>query len=129
MPTDDRIDVIFAPAAAAVVPDALLTDVPPPPGFAGAVARFAAGAGMAHSIGCGCCGGRAPAAVALAGLFTARARGDVAFFTRVIADVRDAALVQRALEDDIVVRARFKLVRARFKNGALCAEGGARTLR
>ena len=120
MTKDDRISVFFAPSATAVAADALLTDAAPPPGFVGGVARFAAGA--AHRIGCGCCGGRAPVAVALAGLFTARARGDVAFFTRVIADVRDPDLVQLALEDDIIVR-------ARFKKGALCAEGGAHTLR
>lgn len=108
MASDDRILVIFGSAALAQSGDVVLLDrvATIPAGIV--AARFSPqGSGALHAIGCICCGGRSPAAVALAGLFAARARGQVEFFRRVIADVRDEALVRGQLADDVLVRARF----------------------
>lgn len=59
----------------------------------------------AHLPGCACCVGRSPAAMALAGLFAARARGGVPFFRRVVAlPASDAgrAELRAALRDPLV---------------------------
>lgn len=58
-----------------------------------------------HLAGCVCCAGRSPAAMALAGLFAARARGGVPFFGRVLAfAVTEAgrAELSAALQDPLV---------------------------
>ncbi|MDE2573876.1 MAG: hypothetical protein KGL55_01045, partial [Rhodospirillales bacterium] len=59
--------------------------------------------------GCACCLPRHGAAAALGALFLARARGEVPFFRRVLAVVRDAAAVRAALAGDVVTAARFRL--------------------
>jgi hypothetical protein len=108
--TDDRIPLRFGPAAAAGPQDALLLEEGAGPFAAGpqAVARFSATAG--HRFGCICCGGgRAAAAVALAGLFQDRATGRVPWFTRVLAVVADPAAVAEALRADRVAAARFRV--------------------
>lgn len=59
----------------------------------------------AHRPGCACCAGRSPAAMALAGLFAARARGGVPFFRRVVAFAATEAgraELRAALEDPLV---------------------------
>lgn len=64
-----------------------------------------------HALGCTCCGGRLPAAVALDRLFLDRIKGLVPFF-RSVAAMDDAPTqagqVVRALARDAVVGARFR---------------------
>ena len=58
-----------------------------------------------HRPGCACCAGRSPAAMALAGLFAARARGGVPFFRRVVAVAATEAgraELRTALDDPLV---------------------------
>ena len=65
-----------------------------------------------HSPGCACCVVRSPSAMALAGLFAARARGVVPFFRRVVALPASAlgeAELRAALADPLV-SGRFRLV-------------------
>lgn len=83
------------------------------PAQAAALARFVPDA-AGHLAGCRCCGGRSGAARALDSLFLARARGEAKPFRVVVALVqtdagRDALVA--AIEEDRVVRARFRLVR------------------
>jgi len=108
-PTDARIPVVFADLAAAGPDDGLLIegDAPAPPGHA--VARFASGPRPWHARGCACCVPRAAAATALGRLFLARARGEVAFFRRVVAVVKDPAAVRAALAEDTLAAGRFRL--------------------
>jgi hypothetical protein len=79
---------------------------------AGSVAHFTLPA-TAHLPGCACCLPRGPAAVALGRLFLARARGEAPLFDTVVAVTRTpagAAAVRAALDEDVVTRARFRLV-------------------
>ncbi|MDE8347216.1 MAG: hypothetical protein POH28_13745, partial [Acidocella sp.] len=57
-----------------------------------------------------CCAPRGAAAEALSRLFLARARGEVALFSRVVvmASAAGVALVRAALAHDAVTRARFR---------------------
>lgn len=73
-------------------------------------ARWAAAA-TAHPTGCLCCVPRGAVASGLAGLFLARARGEVPFFRRVVAVPRGEAgadAIRAALRDDPFVSARFR---------------------
>lgn len=94
---DARVPVAFGLAADAQPGDATLLDQ-----------QFAT---AGHVPGCACCVMRTPAAEALGQLFQRRARGEVAFFGRVLV-VSNAAgqdAIKRALESDPVVSARFRL--------------------
>ena len=65
-----------------------------------------------HQPGCVCCVVRSPSAMALAGLFAARARGTIPFFRRVVAlpaTPLGEAEVRAALADPLV-SGRFRLV-------------------
>lgn len=63
-----------------------------------------------HDAGCACCVTRTPAAQALGRLFMQRARGEVAFFRRVLVEGNAAeAAVRAALRSDPVAAARFRL--------------------
>ncbi len=63
-----------------------------------------------HDAGCACCVARTPAAKALGDLFMRRARGEVAFFRRVMVEGQAAeAAVRAALQSDPVAAARFRL--------------------
>jgi hypothetical protein len=111
---DARIPVVFAGIAEATPSDALLLedDMPSPhPISAATVARFRPSLPSAagHVPGCLCCVPRQPAAEALGRLFLARVRGDVKFFDRVVACVRDPDLVRAALAQDQMASARFRL--------------------
>ncbi|MDE2515679.1 MAG: hypothetical protein KGL12_06620 [Rhodospirillales bacterium] len=83
-----------------------------PPGVA--VVRFRPVRAQAgHRAGCTCCTPRGPAAEALARLFLARARGEVAFFTGIAAlaeSAEGAAAIRAALEGDVTAVARFRSV-------------------
>ncbi len=105
--SDDRIPLRFAAAAEAAPGEALLLDRGGADQAGHAVARFSPG--PTHALFCACCRGRDPAAAALAALFQARARGEVPWFTTVVADVRNPEAVAQALRGDLVVSARFRV--------------------
>jgi len=112
MSFDDRIPLRFADPAELRGDEALLWEDGPAaspvlPPVGATVARFQRQA--LHRPGCRCCGGRGPAATALAELFRNRARGQVAWFTGVIAVVGDPAAVAAELAADVLVAARFRL--------------------
>ena len=94
---DARVPVTFGTSGDAREGDAVLAD--------------GLGDALGHGPGCTCCAARTPAAQALGHLFMQRARGEVAFFRRVLID-GDAAVeasVRAALRSDPVVAARFRL--------------------
>ena len=68
--------------------------------------------GVGHPADCACCTSRTVAAEALSRLFLRRARGEVAFFRRVIivANAASEAAVRTALQSDSVVSARFRCI-------------------
>jgi hypothetical protein len=111
---DARVPVRFGSVSDAAHGSALLIegDTPAPDGVA--VARFTgAAASGPHPPGCPCCIARSPAAVALAALFLARARGEVGFFRTVLAVCRTPAgeaAVRAALESDPLVIAWFRSI-------------------
>ncbi len=111
-PGDGRIPVLLAGAEAAGAGDAVLLEgdgaLPP-----GAAERFSAAAGS-HALGCVCCVPRSDAARALARLFLARARGEVAF-RRVVAVTSSPAgraAVAAAVAGDVLASARFRMAKA-----------------
>jgi len=63
-----------------------------------------------HVVGCACCPPRTKAAEELSRLFLLRARGEIAFFRRVlvISDVAGEEAVRAALQADPLVSARFR---------------------
>lgn len=68
-----------------------------------------------HTAACSCCGGRDPLAVALARAFMERARGELAWFDRVVIEPTDRQDIERlaaVLADDPVTRARFRQANA-----------------
>ena len=106
---DGRIPVLLAGREAVGPGDAVLLEgdgaFP-----AGVAARFSAAGG--HGIGCACCVPRSDAARALARLFLARARGEVALFRRVVAVTASPAgqaAVTAAVTGDVLASARFRL--------------------
>ena len=107
--SDGRIPVLLAGREAAGADDAVLLEgdgaLPP-----GAAARFSAASGS-HAIGCACCVPRSDAARALARLFLARARGEVAFrrVVAVTASPAGRAAVTAAVTGDVLASARFAL--------------------
>ncbi|WP_431281025.1 hypothetical protein ACQW02_16585 [Humitalea sp. 24SJ18S-53] len=105
---DARIPVFLCADTAAMAAHAgaamLLPEGVAPPAGASAVAEFSADS---HVVGCNCCAGRLPAAVALDRLFLDRVRGNVPFF-RAVAALASDDQVQRALAQDAVVGARFR---------------------
>lgn len=108
---DSRIPVVFATLAEAGADDALLLDgtTPPPPGR---VVGRVVGGGSLHAPGCNCCVSRSGAAQAMAALFVARARGEVAFFPRLLValDAAGTAAARAALAEDRFVAARYRMV-------------------
>lgn len=119
-PQDDRIPLRFGPLAAAGPGDAVLLegDMPAPDGMP--VARFRP-AVLVHSAFCACCAGRHPAAAALGALFQARARGQVAWFSGVVAVVTNPDAVATALRADLLAGARFRVPVAAGASRGPCA--------
>ena len=79
-----------------------------------AVARFVLPAWGSHPAGCACCLPRGPVAEALTRLFLQRVRGEVAFFSEVVAvpaSPAGEAALRAALQADPLTLARFRLVR------------------
>jgi hypothetical protein len=92
-------------------PAALVSEAPPPPLPAGAVAGVSFEGGVtAHPAACACCQGRSPAAQALDRLFQARTRGACPWFDRVAVTPEAAEAVRAALAEDAVAAARFRPV-------------------
>jgi hypothetical protein len=110
---DARVPVIFGRLEQAGSGDAVLMEGTAAPGH-GASACFQPEAGLrppGHTPGCACCVPRGAAGRALAGLLQDRARGHVAFFTRVIAVTETPAgraAVEAALAGDPVASACFR---------------------
>lgn len=80
-----------------------------PPPAAVAVGEFVATA--PHAMGCACCAGRPPVAVALDRLFQARVRGQCGWFDRVLVLARTPGAreaVAGALVHDALTAARFR---------------------
>jgi hypothetical protein len=107
---DARVPVIFGRLEQAEPRDAVLRE-------GEALARDGASAAFqldtGHSPGCACCLPRSAAGRALAALLQDRARGKVAFFTRVVAVTATQAgraAVESALAADPVASACFRLV-------------------
>jgi hypothetical protein len=108
MHIDARVPVVFGTIADARPDDALLIegDAPAPEGRV--VVRLMANAQPTHVAGCVCCVPRSAAGSALAGLFLARGRGDVAFFRRVIAVTTDPEAILSAIDGDILASGWFR---------------------
>jgi hypothetical protein len=81
-----------------------------PPGASDIVVAASFAAPLGHAAGCACHRPRAPLANDLGRLFLARARGEVAFFSRVIVPCPpgDEAALAAALTADPVTAARFR---------------------
>ncbi|MBY0339403.1 MAG: hypothetical protein K2X11_22510 [Acetobacteraceae bacterium] len=108
---DARIPVVFLDGGAIPPgrPAAVVSEAPPGPLPAGAVAGAAFEGGVtSHAAACACCQGRSPAAQALDRLFQARARGACAWFDRVAVTPEAADAVRAALREDAVAAARFR---------------------
>ncbi len=109
---DDRLPIRFGTMSDATDDEAVLVEAEAPPsGRSGE--RFDVGAPLpAHTHGCPCCTPRGDAGPALGRLFLARARGEIAFFTGVVAVTRSPAgraAVEAAVAGDVVALARFRL--------------------
>ncbi len=107
MHIDARVPVVFGALAQAGPEDAVLIDGDAPAPEDRVVVRL--GAEPSHVSGCVCCVPRSAAGSALAGLFLARGRGQVAYFRRVLAVTRDEAAVRAAVEGDALASGWFKV--------------------
>ena len=107
--SDSRIPVLFVPLVSAVGDDAVLTDADAVVEPGRVTVRLGSAAG-AHAMGCNCCVWRSSAAQAMTALFHARARGEVAFFRRLVVALPEAGVaeVRAALVEDRFVVARFR---------------------
>jgi hypothetical protein len=108
MHIDARIPVVFGAIADARPDDALLIEGDEPAPEGRVVVRLIADAKPAHLAGCVCCVQRSQAGSALAGLFLARGRGDVAYFRRVLAVTQDQAGITEAIENDMLASGWFR---------------------
>lgn len=109
MHIDARVPVIFGPLESAGPEDALLIEGDDVAPVGRIVIRLSADVRPEHLTGCVCCVPRSAAGSALAGLFLARGRGDVAFFRRVVAVTADRAAISAAIEDDILASGWYRL--------------------
>ena len=106
---DARIPVLMDPAVMEAG-DAMLVEAGAAAPAGVPCARFVADG--PHPAGCACCVARYGAALALDRLFLLRARGEVAFFRRVVArpsSAAGAASLREALASDPVDSARYRL--------------------
>jgi hypothetical protein len=106
MHIDARVPVVFGALSDLRPDDAVLLDGDAPAPEGRVVVRL--GAEPSHVAGCVCCVPRSAAGSALAGLFLARGRGDVAFFRRVLAITEDEAAIRQALDNDILASGWFR---------------------
>ena len=106
---DDRVSVRFGTPEA---DEAVLAEGSDFVGPGRPVERFRLSPGLiGHAPACACCVPRGPVADALARLFLARARGEVAWFrsVAVLAKAGGEAAVRAAVAEDRVAAARFRL--------------------
>lgn len=104
---DARIPVVFGHGQAAQEGDVVLADM------LDGLPRHDWVDAPEHGAGCACCVARTPAAQALSRLFMRRAKGEMAFFRRVLVEGQALeAAVRAALQSDPVVAARFRLAQS-----------------
>src|SRR4051794_36122212 len=106
---DARVPVRLGSFAEAEEGDALLVEGGRAPVAIGAAFEVN---GPGHAPGCSCCAPRSSAALALNGLFQARAWGEVPFFRRVLAVTRSPEgdlAVWAAVRSDPLAAGRFRL--------------------
>jgi hypothetical protein len=106
---DARIPVVFGELADARAEDALLIDGDETAPEGRIVVRITQNATPAHATGCVCCVPRSAAGSALAGLFLARGRGDIAYFRRVFAVTPNPAAIIAAIDDDNLASGWFRI--------------------
>jgi hypothetical protein len=107
---DARIPVLFGALADAGETDVLLYEGEKIPGDRIGVS-FVPGPGVL-AAGCACCAPRGPLALSIGDMFLARAKGEIAFFRRVIAVPSSAegrAAMLAVLTEDSVCAARFRV--------------------
>lgn len=108
---DARVKLRIGAADMAGPDDALLIE-----GEAAAMrsphARFTLPVESGHAAGCGCCLPRGPVAEALTRLFLRRMRGEVSYFSGVVAipaSAKGEAAIRATLQTDPLITARFRL--------------------
>ena len=109
---DARVKLRIGTADAAGPRDALLIEGEADAPERATQARFTLPQGTAHPSGCGCCLPRGPVAEALSRLFLQRVRGEVAYFSEIVAvpgSPDGEAAIRAALQTDPVIAARFRL--------------------
>jgi hypothetical protein len=106
---DARVPVVFGQLDEAGVDDAVLIEGDAPVPGVGAVLRLMPGPDSGHVPGCACCVPRGLLATLLGSSFLLRARGEVAFYRRVVAVVADEAPLRAVLADDPLISSRFRL--------------------
>lgn len=106
---DARVPVLFGSVDDAGPDDALLIDGDMEAPAGRVVARLSGDGPAAHVAGCVCCVPRSAAGSALAGLFLARGRGDVAFFRRVVVVTGDQDGIVDAVADDVLASGWFRM--------------------
>ncbi len=109
---DARVKLRIGTADMAGADDALLIEGDGAAPDGNVHGRFVVPAAAAHTAGCACCLPRGPVAEALTRLFLQRVRGDVKFFSGVVAvprSVAGEAAIRAALQEDPMVMARFRL--------------------
>jgi hypothetical protein len=107
---DARVPVVFGEVSDLLADDALVldNDMAAPEGHS--FVRLGAGESDAHAARCVCCVPRSAAGSALAGLFLARGRGDIAFFRRVLVVTKEPHAIEAALVDDLLAAGWFRVV-------------------
>jgi hypothetical protein len=109
---DARVKLRIGTADTAGPEDALLIEGAAAPVTGIAHARFKLPEKGTHSAGCACCVPRGPVAEALTRLFLQRVRGEVAYFSAVVAapaSAKGEAAIRAALKADPLVAARYRL--------------------
>ncbi len=109
---DARVQLRIGTADMAGPDDALLIEGDGAVPYGSVHGRFVVPETGAHAAGCACCPPRGPVAEALTRLFLQRVRGDVSFFSGVVAvpcSVAGEAAIRAALQEDPMVRGRFRL--------------------
>eukprot|EP01037_Dinobryon_pediforme_P002673 gene2673-2712_t len=108
MHIDARIPVVFGAIDTLGPDDALLIDGDAEAPEGRVVVRLAAESKPSHTIGCVCCVPRSAAGSALAGLFLARGRGEIAYFRRVLAVTDNREAIVEAIENDMLASGWFR---------------------
>ena len=105
---DARVPIVFGAITEAQPDYAILIegDAEAPAGRI--VVRLTTDPTAQHATGCVCCVTRSAAGSALAGLFLARGRGDVAYFRRVLAISADPKSILAAVEADMLASGWFR---------------------